>query len=104
MAGLDYIASRHDEIRRDQSGRAKVLQLGVELNAYYGIGDHVIVLTVHARAMLIQGRSGTLYFKNEFGEGFVNAYGETYLRFCTQETQELAAEATPPSLLVELPA
>ena len=46
------------------------------MNAYYGIGDQVVVLTVQAGARFIHGSRETLNFNKQDMEGFVNAYGE----------------------------
>ena len=45
----------------------------VNLNAYYGISDQMIVVTVEAGAILVPGRTGTLYIYHENLEGFGNA-------------------------------
>ena len=47
--------------------------MGVDLNAYYGIGDQIIVGTAQAGAMFVHGRTGTLYFYHEEVGGFGNA-------------------------------
>ena len=99
MADPDYWGVRHDEMRLEQSRRAKVPPMGVGLNAYYGIGDQIIVVTGQAGEMLIHGRTGTVYFYNDV-RGFMNAYGEAYLSYWTQETPQVAPDVTPPSLLV----
>ena len=71
-------------MRRQQSRRPKLPPLGVDLNAYYGISDQIVV-TVLAGAKFIHGRTATLYFYKEDVEGFGNAYGEACLSFWTQE-------------------
>ena len=83
LTGPYSSGARHDDIMKQQSRRARVPPLGVELNAYYGIGDQLIVLTAQAGAMFVHGRTGTLYFYEEVG-GFVNAYVEAYLSYRAQ--------------------
>ena len=100
----DYSGARHDDIWRQQSRRARVPPLGVDLNAYYGIGDQIIVVTAQARAMIVLGRTGTLYFYHEEVGGFVNVYGEAELSYWTQETPQVATDVTRPSLIVDLEA
>ena len=58
-----------------------VRPLGVDLNAYYGIHDQIVVLTMQARALFIHVRTGTLYFYKKDVEGFENAYREADLSF-----------------------
>ena len=74
------------------------------MNAYNGIGDQIILVTAQAGAIFVHWRTGTLYFYHEEVGGFVNAYGEAYLSYWTQETPQLAPDVTPPSLMVDLAA
>ena len=71
--------------------------MGVVLNAYYGIGDEIIVVWVHSAAMFVHGSTCTLYFYNVDVAAFVNAFSEEYLSFWTEKTRALAADVTPPS-------
>ena len=59
LTSPDYSGARHDKIRREQSRRVKVPPLRLDLNAYYGIGDQIIVVTVQAGAMFVHGRTGS---------------------------------------------
>ena len=76
MTTPDYSAARHDETMRQQCRRARIPPLGVDLNAYYWIGDQNIMVPVQAGAIFLQWRTGTLYFYKEDVEGFGNANGE----------------------------
>ena len=73
MATPDYSGARHDEIRQQPGRRAKVPARGVDVYAYYGIGDQIVVVTMQYGAMFIHGRTGTLNFYHEDIGGFVKA-------------------------------
>ena len=63
MTTLDYSGARHDDIRDRTVGELGFLRSGGDdLNAYYGIGDQIIMVTLQAGAMFFHGRTGTLYF------------------------------------------
>ena len=104
MTTPEYSGARHDDIRRQQTRRARVPPLGVNLNAYYGISDQIIVVTAEAIAVFIHRRTGTLYFFHEQIEGFVNAYDEAYLGLWIMETPHLAPPMTPLQLPFDLSA
>ena len=67
MTTPDYSGAQNDEIRREQSRRAKVPPVMVDLNAYYGVGDQIIVVTVQEGAMFIHGRTDTLFLQGRCG-------------------------------------
>ena len=102
MTTAEYSGAWHDDIRRQQSRRARVPPLSVNLTAYYGICDQIIVVTAEAGAVFIHGRTGTFHFFQEEIEGFVNAYGEAYLGFWTTETPHVAEPMTTLPLAVDL--
>ena len=81
MADPEYSGAGHDEIRRQQGRRVRFTPQLVNLNAYYGVGDQIIVVTNEAGAVFVHRRTGTLYFYHEEVEGFVNAFGEAYTGF-----------------------
>ena len=70
MAAPEYSGAGHDEIRRQQGRRVRFPPQLVNLNAYYGVGDQIIVVTPEAGAVFVHGRTGTLYFYHEEVEGF----------------------------------
>ena len=74
----------------------------MNLNAYYGISDQIIVVTAEAGAVFIHGRTGTLYFFQEEIEGFVNTYSEEYLGFWTTESAPLVRPMVPLLLLLDV--
>ena len=74
MTTPDYSGARTDDIWRQQSRRASVPPLELDLNACYEIGDQILVVRVQAGAMFVHGRTGTLYFYKEEVGGIVNAY------------------------------
>ena len=73
MTTPEYSGSRPDDIRRQQSRGARVPPPDLNLNAYYGISDQIIVVRAEAGAIFIDGRTGTLYFYQEDSEGFGTA-------------------------------
>ena len=101
MAAPEYSGAGHDEIRRQQGRGVRFPRLGVNLNSYYGVGDHIIVVTAEAGAVFVYRRTGTLDFYHEEVEGFVNAFGEAYLGFWGVETPHVVPPDTPLPLPVD---
>ena len=95
---------RHDELRRQPNQGAWVSTHGLNLNAYCGINDEIILLTGQAGANFKQGPTSTQYFYKQGGNWFGNSKGEAYLGLSAIETAKMRAPINPFPLPVYLSA
>ena len=103
MAAPEYYGTREDEIQRQQSRRVRGPPQGVDLNAYYGITEQIVVLTADAGALSPTDAAEDTFHKENVAR-FVNAYGEVDLSFWAKLAPHLFPPKIPPSLLTEFSA
>ena len=91
-----YQALPPEEVVRRRALKKRYPPAGVNLNVYYNIDDQMLAVVLGIGTVLVHSRCGTLYWFSFEVQAFINANGDLYLSYFSNELDSPSTGAAAP--------